>query len=332
MSEQSASKGKTIGILVAAIVAVAAVAGIGYSQFSGSSDTPAASGSGDIQATIQDGTQTASASGTEELAEGDQIVATVDGESIKTSDVLRFMQSQNINMAQQNFEDVYPLALEQVIRGQIVINQSRGANLENDPEILKQLEGAKKHIINTVFLQREVDTQITADVLQKAYNDHISKIPDVEERRARHILLDSEDKAKEVITKLNDGADFAQTAKENSVGPTGPNGGDLGYFTKDQMVPSFAEAAFSMSSGDVSSEPVKSEFGYHVIKIEDARTKPKPSFEEMENFLMVQMRQDILNDLIDGWQKDAKIEKFELETSQPEPAAGEEVPAAEESN
>lgn len=332
MSEQSASKGKTIGILIAALVILAAAAGYGYTQFMGKSGMPGGdSAKGNIQATIEKASnEMASAAGEEKMPEDDVIVAVVDGEKISRDDVLRFMQNQNINIAQQDLQGIYPLALEQVIRGQIVINQAQKANLENDPEVLEQLEGAKKHIINTVFLQRTVDSKITDAVMQGAYDSHISQIPDIEERHARHILLDSEEKAKEVIAKLNEGGDFAQLAQENSIGPTGPNGGDLGYFTKDQMVPSFAEAAFSMEPGEVSAEPVKSEFGFHVIKIEDVRMKPKPTMDEMHDFLQVQLRQEILNEMIDNWEQAANIEKYDMNGQPLEPAAGEEQQPAME--
>lgn len=338
MSQQSASKGKTIGILVGAIVVIAIAAGIGYTQFAGKGDSAAPNAQ---QAKIEDkmekaSSEIASAAGDgeqEDMAEGDAVVASVNGEEIKRSDVMRFIQNQNMNMmGQQNVDDIFPLALEQVIRGQLVINHAQEANLENDPEVLEQMDGLKKQIVNTVFLQRTVDSKITDNVLKGAYNAHIKQIPDVEERHARHILLDSEEKAKEVIAKLKDGDDFAALAKEYSTGPTGPNGGDLGYFTKEQMVPTFAESAFSMKKGEASSEPVKSEFGYHVIKIEDIRQKPKPTFEEMENYLVVQLRQEILNELIDGWQKQAKIEKFIDENEQLEPAAGDSEQPAEEGN
>lgn len=331
MSEQSASKGKTIGILVAVLVVIAAALGIGYTQFMGNGEN-GGSAKGNIQATIEEASNemaAAAGAGEQSIPQEDVVVATVDGEPIKRNDVLRFMQNQNFNMAQQNLEDIYPLALEQVIRGQIVINEAAKADLENDPEVMEQLEGAKKHIINTIFLQRTVDAKITDGVMKRAYNDHVGKMPDVEERHARHILLDSEEKAKEVIAKLNDGGDFATLAQENSIGPTGPKGGDLGYFTKDQMVPAFAEAAFSMKEGDVTSEPVQTEFGFHVIKVEDVRQKPKPTMDEMRDFLTVQLRQEILNDMIDNWEQQAKIEKFDMTGAQPEPAAGEEEPMEE---
>jgi peptidyl-prolyl cis-trans isomerase C len=320
MSDSTPTKNKTIGIIVAAVLAVIVVAG-GFTLMGGKDK--------DATQTAASETSTTVAATQEAEDPNDPVVARVDGEPIKQSDVARFMASQSFGPG-QDMDKIFPLALEQVIRGQVVINEAKSADLENDPEVQAQMEAAKRHIINTVFLQREVDTQITEAKLKKAYNEYVDKLPDVEERHARHILLKTEDEAKAAIKKIQDGAKFEDVAKAMSVGPTGPVGGDLGWFTKDRMVPEFAEAAFAMKKGEVSKEPVKSQFGYHVIKVEDVRDKPP--FEDLKPQLTVQLRQEILNGLIDKWQKDAEIVRLTGEDEEIAPAAGEEeaAPATEE--
>ncbi|NJO38685.1 MAG: hypothetical protein HC871_15110, partial [Rhizobiales bacterium] len=122
-----------------------------------------------------------------------------------------------------------------------------------------------------------------------------------EEVRARHILLASEDDAKAVIAELEGGADFSELAKEKSTGPSGPQGGDLGYFKKGQMVPEFGDAAFAMDVGSTSAAPVKTQFGFHVIKVEDKR-KVEPSFEETEP----QIRQEVARAIVTALVEDLR--------------------------
>jgi peptidyl-prolyl cis-trans isomerase C len=131
-----------------------------------------------------------------------------------------------------------------------------------------------------------------------------------EEVHARHILVASEDEAKAIVAQLKGGADFAAIAKEKSKDPGAANGGDLGYFTKDQMVPEFAEAAFKLDKGQIS-DPVHTQFGWHIIKVEDKRTKPTPSFDQVkgqiENFVAHRAQAE----LVDNLRKTAKIERLD---------------------
>ena len=111
-------------------------------------------------------------------------------------------------------------------------------------------------------------------------------------RYARHILVKTEDEAKAIIKELDDGADFEATAKEKSTGPSGPNGGDLGFFGKGQMVPEFETAAFALDKGSFTKEPVQTQFGWHVIKVEDKRPQEKPKFEDVA----AQLRQQLIRE------------------------------------
>src|SRR5690606_13747347 len=128
----------------------------------------------------------------------------------------------------------------------------------------------------------KIDAALSDEEMQKAYQQHLAESPAGEEVKARHILLDSEEDAKAVIEELNKGGDFQQLARDRSTGPSAPQGGDLGWFSKDQMVEPFSDAAFQMRPGDYSKAPVKTQFGWHVILVEDRREKPAPSFEEVE--------------------------------------------------
>ncbi|MCB1556793.1 MAG: peptidyl-prolyl cis-trans isomerase [Alphaproteobacteria bacterium] len=166
--------------------------------------------------------------------------------------------------------------------------------------------------MRNVFVERALAERISDDKLKESYDSLIASLPPVEETRARHILVPDEEKARALIESLNEGADFEDLAKENSTGPSGPNGGDLGYFSKDQMVPEFADAAFSLPVGAYSKDPIQTQFGWHVIKVEDRRVRPAPSFESLKPQLEAQLRQQALNDLVEAWQTDANVQTFDI--------------------
>jgi len=257
-----------------------------------------------------------------EVEPGNPVVATVDGRDITRVDVYRYIQAMPANVQQLPAAQVYPLALQQVINTRLIQNKAEDADLENDPEVQQQLDMAQQQIIRNVYIQRKVDEQITEDKLQKEYKEYLKELPEVEERKARHILVESEEKAKELISQLEEGAKFGDLARENSVGPTASEGGELGWFAKEDMVPEFADVAFNMDKGKYTKAPVQTQFGWHVILIEDIRDRPAPSFEEMKPMLQVQLRREILEDMLADWKDNAEIEQFDINGDPIEPAAG----------
>ena len=148
--------------------------------------------------------------------------------------------------------------------------------------------------------------------------------PAASEVHARHILLETEEKAREVLAEVQGGKEFAAAAQEYSTGPSGPNGGDLGFFTADQMVKPFADAAFAMKPGEVSAEPVKTDFGWHVIKVEDRREQAQPGLEEMKEQLSQEATQEIAAEMMAGLREGAEIVTFDID--------GNPIPAAEEAS
>lgn len=246
------------------------------------------------------------------VEQGNPVVAKVDGKEITRVDVYRYIKSMPQNLQQLPAQTIYPLALEQTINTRIVQNKADNAGLSDDPEVKLQMEMAKQQILRNVYLQHQVADKVSEADVKKSYDEYIKKQPDVKQRRASHILLNTEAEAKAAIEKLNNGADFAELAKELSTGPTGVKGGDLGYFAKADMVPEFAEAAFAMKKGEVSKEPVKTEFGYHVIKVTDERVQPKPTLAEMKPAIEAELRRAALEKMMVGWRKDSDIEEFDI--------------------
>ena len=271
-----------------------------------------------------------------EVKKGNPVVATVDGKDITRVDVFRFIKMMPANVQQLPPQAIYPMALDQVVNTRLVQNKAEASGLENDPEVQQQMAMAKQQIIRSVYVQRAVDEEISDADLKKKYDEAIGGQPDVEELKAAHILVDSEAKAQDIIAKLKDGGDFAKLAAENSGDPGNKDkGGDLGWFAKQDMVPEFADAAFKIGKGNVSETPIKTQFGYHIVKVEDKRDRAKPSFEEMKPVLQTEVRREKLEAMLNEWKSAAKIEKFDINgdpVSEPEvaPAAGaESAPAPE---
>jgi peptidyl-prolyl cis-trans isomerase C len=195
-------------------------------------------------------------------------------------------------------------------------------------EFKHRLEFERRKILMSNLLQNVGKTALTDEAMHKVYDDAVKGIGEQQEVHARHILIraaagddkagkDAEDKIKGIIVRLNKGEDFVKVATELTEDPSGKaNGGDLGYFTKEQMVPEFADVAFKLDKGQISS-PVKTQFGWHVIKVEDKRMKPPPTFDEVkpqiEQFVVRKAQADLVTKL----RGEAKIEKFYKPAEEP---------------
>ena len=236
------------------------------------------------------------------------VVAVVNGEDITRDVVQSFLTNMPGAVQKMDSERVFPVALEQVINATLIRQNADSSNVEETQAYQERLAEVKKQIKRSVFMERKLNEKVTEDRLRKAYDDYIKQKGKKQETRARHILVDDKEKAREIIAKLDDGAKFAELAKEYSTGPSSGRGGDLGYFTKDDMVKSFAETAFNIEPGNYSKEPVKTKFGWHVIKVEDRREQEPASFEEIRSTLASQERREVLNTMLDEWRSESEIE------------------------
>jgi peptidyl-prolyl cis-trans isomerase C len=169
----------------------------------------------------------------------------------------------------------------------------------------------RNKLLMETLLQDIGKAAATPDALKKAYDDAAKNMGNEQEVRARHILVPTEDEAKAVLAEIKKGTDFAELAKQKSKDPgAAAEGGDLGYFGKDQMVPEFAEVAFKLDKGQVS-DPVKTQFGWHIIKVEDKRIKPVPSFDQVKEQVVTYVQRKAQADFIHGLQANAKIERLD---------------------
>ncbi|MGO9171618.1 MAG: peptidylprolyl isomerase [Rhodomicrobium sp.] len=165
----------------------------------------------------------------------------------------------------------------------------------------------KLRALRDTFYDKKVRDAVTEAQAKAAYDEQIAKIAPEPEVRARHILVKSEQEAKDLVKQLKAGADFTELAKKSSDGPSAQTGGDLGYFSRGQMVKPFEDAAFALKPGEISA-PVQTEFGWHVIKVEDRRNRPVPSFDEVKDQLMASLVQNQLKTVVQGLRGTAKVE------------------------
>lgn len=259
--------------------------------------------------------------------DGDVVIATVNGENIYRSEFEQSFEQLPPQAKQMGMDVIYPLLLDRMVDEKLVSMAAQETVSPDDPEVEKQMEELRKRVMVQVFVERRINSQLTDDALMKRYEEWKEANPAEAEVHARHILLETEEKAKEVLAEVEGGKDFAEAAKEHSTGPSGPSGGDLGFFTREQMVEPFANAAFDMEPGEVSNEPVKTDFGWHIIKVEDRRQQEQPSFEEMREQLSQQASQEIAKELLADLREDADIKSFDIDGN-PLPAE-EQAPAAE---
>lgn len=254
------------------------------------------------------------------------VVAKVDGVEIRRSELEALLPQLPPQFRQMPFEMIFEALLDQVVNQKLIQAAGYKAGLENSDAVKAELKDAERRAVQRVYLTQKMDERMTPAALDAAYKQFVEATPPVAEIKASHILVDSEDDAKKIIADLKKGGDFAKIAKEKSKDKVaGEQGGDLGYFTKDMMVEPFAEAAFAMKKGEISAAPVKSEFGWHVIRVDDQRQKAPPTRAEAEPQLRQQLAEDLVSSLLEDLRGKAKVELFQPDGS-PRPA--EAAPAA----
>jgi peptidyl-prolyl cis-trans isomerase C len=196
------------------------------------------------------------------------------------------------------------------------VNAARTQGLDRDPQVQARIRRAEEQELQQALITREIAGEVTEEAVRARFErDQAARQPE-EELRARHILVASEGEARQVLAELKrPNADFAEIARRRSTSPDGRQGGDLGFFKRGDMVPEFAEAAFALSPGQTSAEPVRSPFGWHVIRAEERRAAPPPAFEEVRDSLRQAMLEEAVNDVVERTRSAAKVERFNLDGS-----------------
>ena len=242
----------------------------------------------------------------------DPVVARVNGVEVRLSDLADATQSLPAEMRSMPPAMLYPMLLDQLVDRAAIVELARRRGIDKEPAVARQIARAQDQALQTALISRDVGPLVGETELRARYDREIAGKPGEEEVHARHILLPNEADAKAVIAELKKGGDFAAIARARSADKASGDG-DLGFFKKADMVPEFATAAFALKPGQISDTPVKSQFGWHVIRLEARRTAPPPPFEEAYEALRTKTIQEGVEKLLQTARTGLTIEKFNID-------------------
>jgi len=260
-------------------------------------------------------------------ADDNPVLAKVNGSEIRQSDVTAAEKDIGASLAPLAPATRQASVVQLLIDLKLVAKAAEDKKIADTPDFKQKLAFTRSRLLMDTLLDQEGKAAVTDAALKKVYEDAAKQISGEQEVHARHILVGTEAEAKEIIAELKKGADFAELAKKKSKDPGASDGGDLGYFTKDQMVPEFSAAAFALEPGKIS-EPVKSQFGWHVIKVEDKRARKAPPFDQVKPQLEAFVIRKAQAEYVAKLRADAKIERLDQKTDAAKPADPKAAPAA----
>jgi peptidyl-prolyl cis-trans isomerase C len=246
----------------------------------------------------------------------DPVVAIVEGHPISLSQLSRAAQALPENLRSLPFETLYPVLLDRIIDHEALVMMARRNGLEGRAEVQQDIQIATDRILEGAWLSQDASSKVTEEAIRARYNRQFANHPPTEEVRARHILVTTEAEAHKVLDELHRGADFATVARTLSKDPDGSRGGDLGFFRREQVWPGFADVAFSLQPGQIGPAPVKNEFGWHVIKVEEKRLVAPPGYAEVHGQLRQELLAVAVQQSIEQARAQLRIRRFNLDGSE----------------
>jgi peptidyl-prolyl cis-trans isomerase C len=240
----------------------------------------------------------------------DPVVARVNGVDIHQSDLAIAEEEIGSNVPSQPPEAKRDYLINFVANMILLAKAAEAKNLADSTDFKQRMAFAHNKVLMEMLLQSTAKAALTDEAMHKVYDEASKQMANEEEVHARHILVETEAEAKAISAELKKGADFAQLAKQKSKDPGASEGGDLGYFTKDQMVPEFAEVAFKLDKGQIS-DPVKTQFGWHIIKVEDKRKRQIPEFDKVKDQIESFLERKAQGELVAKIRSEGKIERLD---------------------
>ncbi|MEZ5782840.1 MAG: peptidylprolyl isomerase [Rhizobiaceae bacterium] len=266
-------------------------------------------------------------------AEEDKVVATVNGQPITESELKIAITDLDPQFARLPAEQQRAAALSALIELRVMADEAVAKGLDKDPDFQLRMAMLNQRALHSEVVDKEVSKSITDEEIRARYDKEIAAQPPENEVHARHILVKTKEEADDIIKQLDGGADFEKLAGEKTEDPSGKtSGGDLGYFGAGQMVPEFEKAAFALEPGSYTKEPVQSQFGWHVIKVEDKRAKQPPAFDDVKEQLRNVVLREKYFELAKKLRAEAKVDIADADLKkalEPAPAAADEKPAEE---
>ncbi|HWW36206.1 MAG TPA: peptidylprolyl isomerase [Xanthobacteraceae bacterium] len=248
--------------------------------------------------------------GVARAADEDPVVARVNGVDIRQSDLAFAEEEIGGNMPTIPPEQKRDYLINYLVDVIVLSQAAEKQKLGDRPDVKRRLAFDHNRLLMESLLQDAGKSALSDEAERKVYDEAVKQVKNEEEVHARHILVPTEDEAKAILAQLKGGADFATLAKEKSKDPGAAEGGDLGYFTKEQMVPEFSEVAFKLGKGQLS-DPVKTQFGWHIIKVEDKRTRPTPTFEQVKPQIENYVAHRAQAEMVENLRKSATVERLD---------------------
>ena len=235
-------------------------------------------------------------------------VGSVNGSTIYLDEIMAVAQTLPPEYREAGLANLYSQLVDEVANSRLAAEAGRADGLDAEENIAMAMKLAADRVLAEAYMTNKVSAEISEEAIQSAYDTFVADSASREQVTASHILVETEDTARAIIEQLNDGADFAELAREKSTGPSGPNGGSLGAFGRGQMVPAFEAAAFSMPVGSYSADPVQTQFGWHVIQVTDKGVEPAPSLDQMRDQITANLSRQSFARVIESLRAGAAIE------------------------
>ena len=254
-------------------------------------------------------------------AEEDPVVAAVNGVEIRLSQAQAAHKRLPEQYQRVPFETIFPGLVDSLIDTRLAADNARREKLHETEKFKVQIAWITDQVLQRLMLSKTMEGTVTDAAVRARYEEEAKKLAATEQIKASHILLKTEEETKKVLALLDKGGDFAELAKKNSTGPSASDGGSLGFFGRGQMVPVFEKAAYALKAGTYTKKAVKTQFGWHVIKVDDRKRPDPPSFETMEPELRNALFQETGAALIMKLRKEAEISLFNLDGTPRKPAS-----------
>ena len=240
-------------------------------------------------------------------------VAEVNGVPIYLDEVVQQIEKLPADLRNQAPEVYFDQLLGEMITGRLAATKAREQGLDKDSDIARKMNQAAEQVLGEAYLVRAIQNAVSEADLQAAYERLVADTASREELRASHILVETQDKAMELIKELDAGADFAELAQTHSTGPSKTQGGDLGYFGRGRMVPAFEAAVYDLNIGDHSQSPVQTQFGWHVIKLVDKRVQPAPALDAVRAQLTSSLQAQTFATVVEELRAGATVEQMSFQ-------------------
>ena len=238
------------------------------------------------------------------------VLARVDGKDVTRKDLNAFLETLPPGARMLPPAILEPMALDQLVNNQLLTKAATDAKTVDSDAYQKRLAEIKTQLMIETYVNQKIEKKLTDSALHDEFDAFKKENPEQKEYQARHMLVDTKEAAAALIKQLDGGADFAKLAGDNNKGPEKAKGGELGYITAKEVVPEFGDALAKLKVGEYTKEPVKTQFGWHVIKLEDKRNRATPKFEAVKEQMKQRLSQNLVQAELTKLAKDAKVEKF----------------------